>query len=170
MKIDGIALTATGPVENTKVESGPALPDAVADRIFRLTETDGSHAPGFYVSDGTVWQPLVETSSPYDVAYGVPGNVAAGVLFTLNTVRAFSVTAAKCRANLTTAGSSSSTVSIKKNGAQVGTITFAASSTTGVITLTNGLSLAIGDVLVLDVTAAGTNAAGLSVTLCGQAT
>lgn len=64
--------------------------------------------------------------------------------------------------SLSTAGSSSTVVTVYKNGVSIGTVTLASSDATETDTIT-AVSVAPGDKLTARVTTAGTGAAGLSV-------
>lgn len=61
---------------------------------------------------------------------------------------AFNITAANCRARAGTAAAASTVFSIRKNGSQVGTVTFSASGSVGAFSITTA-AVAVGDIMTI---------------------
>lgn len=87
-------------------------------------------------------------SVPYDLAFSVFGKPTASEnIFRMTSARAFTIPAnfAASLAKASVAATAQTVFAISKNGAQVATITFAASGTTGTFSTQGAVSFAIGD-------------------------
>lgn len=91
------------------------------------------------------------TGVPYDIGgscFGAPGASAAVTRFIAPrtmTIAASSATTAYCD----TPSTGAVTLSIKKNGSQVGTVSFAAGANTGTVSIASPVTLAVGDRLTI---------------------
>lgn len=105
-----------------------------------------------YLRGDGAWASITAAISPYDIAAAVTGLPTAGAsLIVLQMVRAAFIPANAVGSSATagTAGTVTNAVFIlNKNGTQIGTVTFAAGSTTGVFSVTAS-SFAIGDIITL---------------------
>lgn len=83
----------------------------------------------------------------YDISFWMEGLMEDGeTLFRLVSVRDFELTDSHV-AKAGTAANSQTTLSLRRNGSQIGTITFAAASDTGVFNITPGYTFLPGDAL-----------------------
>ena len=128
-----------------------------------------------HYSDGTNWVALAKTSQlssiPYDIALNVYGqpNVANDLLATYVAVRQVQIAAGNSGvATCSVASSTSTTLPILLGTTQVGTVVFAGSAATGVVTFTSAVSMTVGQVLSLkNAASASTTIEDISVTLAG---
>ena len=159
MLLDSIELTAGSTVAGLKFPAGATLPAAPeAFMVFTLTATDGAFAPGNYQYRDGVWNAL-SSAVPYDIAAPTFGKPAASeVVMRLTTQRAFSVQSAAAKAT-TAATVSTAVFTVAKNGAPIGTLTFAVSGTVATSTVPV-TAFAVNDVLTI--TAPGTQNATLA--------
>lgn len=121
MLIDGLRLTKTAQVQDTKIAAGTVFPTGVQEgTTFLLTATVGLDQPGMYVYVDAAWAPigtlksiqadaasmsvavsngevtisLKQAMTPYDIASFTPGKPDAGVkVCELKSVRAFKLPA-----------------------------------------------------------------------------
>jgi hypothetical protein len=119
--------------------------------------------------DGATWQVMI-ASRDYAIAVFSPGSFNSNQeIIGINAVIAFSL-AVNCTgsyASLETASTSTAVFKIKKNGTQIGTITFT-SSTTGVFAMASSQTFNPGDLLVVSApTTVDATASGLSITFAG---
>ena len=139
----------------------------------------GPLPPAAPVSAGAQFPPLLPYQAantsmlPYDVAGYVPGPVGApgSALFDFVVVRPFllPVSLVGSIAKCLIAPGASVTMNLQKNGATIGSINFAASSTTGTFTFGSPVGFQVNDSLALASPAmADTVFAGLAFTLAGQ--
>jgi len=159
--------------------------DADADGLFPVIYLDDTVSYKFVLTDGSDAgdDPDNETvlwtrddyktglTLSYDFTIGASGSVGSDQTYLgPYAVRAFTVPDdfSGSRARLETAPDAETEFSIQKNGSEVGTITFASSSQTGVFASSGAVSFASGDYV--DVVAPSTtnSAAGLRVTIKGQ--
>lgn len=120
--------------------------------------------------DGATWQLLVALQD-YPIAAFTPGNYGSNAqLIQISAVRAFTLPL-NCTgsiAGLVAASTGTAVFKIKKNGTQIGTITFTSSST-GVFALSPTVTFNVGDILaVFAPTTVDATAAGFSVSFLGQ--
>lgn len=95
------------------------------------------------VTNVTVW-----TNTPYDLGFPVFSKPKASEqVFRFVAARAYKLPADQTngRALAQTAATASAVFTITKNGTQIGTVTFAAGSTTGTISISADVSFAVGD-------------------------
>ena len=107
--------------------------------------------------------------SPYDIAGGISGPIAGSqyVLYFL-AVRSVDIPAnfSGSLASVLTAFTSAATYTIYHNGTSVGTISFAASGTSGTFSTSSAFTLAIGDSLTIQApSTADPSAANLTITI-----
>lgn len=89
---------------------------------------------------------------PYDIAGAILGKPAAGAtVMRFQSVRAFTIPAAMAGsiAKVSVAATASTVLTVLKNGTSIGTITFAASSSSGTFAAASATSFAAGDVLTI---------------------
>jgi len=106
---------------------------------------------------------------PYDLALYVPGAVQANAtLLQLVAPRSLNIPTSGHQVRCAVAPAASWTATIKKNDTQVGTITINSGQTTGSVSLSSAVSLAVGDTLTI-VAPSSTDSSlrGLSVVLQG---
>jgi hypothetical protein len=119
--------------------------------------------------DGFTWQLLVALQD-YPIAIFFPGSYGSNAtLANISAVRAFTlpVNCAGSVATLATASTGTAVFKIKKNGSQIGTITFTTSST-GVFALSSGATFNVADLLTISApTSPDASAAGFAATLLG---
>jgi hypothetical protein len=120
-----------------------------------VSTTDPTTGQGL-VYNGSAWAPaaVASTTQPYDIGLTVTeAPTASEVLMRFVAPRAvaFPANFAGSYANSGTAATASTVFTIAKNGASIGTVTFAASGTSGTWASSGGTaqSLAAGDVLTL---------------------
>jgi hypothetical protein len=120
--------------------------------------------------DGATWQLLVALQD-YPIAAFMPGSYGSNAeLIQISAVRAFTlaVNCAGSIANLATASTGTAVFKIKKNGTQIGTITFTSSST-GVFAMSPAATFNVNDILTVFAPATiDATAAGFSVSFLGQ--
>lgn len=159
------------------IASGIAFPSNPSEgQKFRLTAATAEYEVGEYTYEGTEWTnalvKLAKDSSftangkkgstvklnsassaiPYDIGMQIIGKPdASAVVGRFVAVRAFKLPAGMTgsRANSGVAATASTVLSVKKNGSQIGTITFAAAGTAGTFAAASETSFAIGDVFTL---------------------
>ncbi len=107
--------------------------------------------------------------SPYDIAGGISGPIAGSqyVLYFL-AVRSVDIPAnfSGSLASVLTAFTSAATYTIYHNGTSVGTISFAASGTSGTFSTSSAFTLAVGDSLTIEApSTADATAANLAITI-----
>lgn len=126
-----------------------------------------------YVSNGSVWREVQYAGTEvYDVALNVSGQPSTpnAVLAAFTVPRA--ITIAQGASGVATCGvapTGAISLSLKVNGAQIGSVSYASGSTSGTINFTNAVNLAAGQVLSL-VNAAVPDASikDLSITIAGN--
>ena len=127
-----------------------------------------------YVSNGAAWLALYAAgSSPYDIALNVYGqpNSESDLLASFTAPRTITIAAgssgvAACNISSTTA----LTLTLKVNSTQVGTVTFAANSKTGTISITSAVTLTTGQILALfNPASPSTTIEDISITIVGSA-
>lgn len=163
------SITGTFSVNNTYA-SLAALPSAIGKIGTVAVAADTGKV---YVSNGTSWIELLRSGSiPYDIALNVYGkpNVNGDLLSTFAPVRAVSIASgASGVARCAVAPGAALTLSIKKNGTQVGTASFSAGATVGAVSFPSSVSLTSGDVVELFNPAAADSAIeDISVTVLGM--
>jgi hypothetical protein len=119
--------------------------------------------------DGATWQLLVGLED-YPITVFFPGSYGSNaVLANISAVRSFTIPI-NCTgsiATLATASTGTAVFKIKKNGSQIGTITFT-SSGTGVFALASLATFGVGDLLTINAPSSpDATAAGFSVSLLG---
>lgn len=130
---------------------------------------------GIVYFDGTnfwVGASSASTGLAYDIAILVTGTfLSLQTCMEVNVVRAFTLPASLTGsiAKLDTAATASTVFSITQNGTSIGSITFAASGTTGTFTFASPVTFAAGDIFrVIAPASPDATAAGLSVTFKGS--
>jgi hypothetical protein len=112
------------------------------------------------------------TTLPYDIAVYVPGTFTSGMVCSeINSVRSFSLPAGLSGsiATLDVAATADTVFSIQKNGAEIGTISFAADATAGIFSMASTASFNRGDTLkVIAPLSPDATAVGLSLSLLGS--
>lgn len=179
---DSITLATGATIVGYAVDSGVAFPSNPTDgQKFRLTAATATYEAGEYSYNlaATEWQntlvllgknssftatgkkgsvvALNPAVTPYDIGFQVLGKPDAGaVVGRFIAVRAFKLAAAfaASTAKTSTVATASTVLLVKKNGTQIGTLTFAAGAASGVFAAAAETSFAIGDILTL--TAAAT--------------
>jgi len=120
--------------------------------------------------DGATWQLLVALED-YPIAAFMPGSYGSNAtLVSISAVRAFTlpVNCFGSVATLATASTGTAVFKIKKNGSQIGTITFS-SSGTGAFSLASPATFNVGDALaVFAPTTPDSTAAGFGVSFLGS--
>lgn len=162
MLVDGLDFSDNSAITNIKAEPVTTLPTTKLrdGRIVALTQPDGAFTNGLYCCLAGTWLPLtaktyvdsqIAANRIYDIASGVTSKPAASaVVMTLKTARAFTIPAnfAGSQSTCGTVGTVSASVfTIKKNGTQVGTFSFAVSASTATFSTQSSISFAIGDIL-----------------------
>ena len=147
MLYDGLTLAEGTTAANLAISSGTSNPTSpTTGELFYRTDSPNT---GLYVYNGTTWEPVGGTA-PYDIAFTVADKpIADATVLYIPLPRACSIPtdATLSRASAGTAGTTStSTFSLRKNGTQFGTFSFAASATTATFTVT-ATSFVAGDVL-----------------------
>lgn len=106
-----------------------------------------------YVSNGVTWKEIQYVgNSVYDIALNVYGqpNTANDLLASFTAPRAVSIAAGAAGvATCNTAPAAALTLPIKVNGAQVGTVSFSAASTSGTVNFTSAVNMSTGQILTL---------------------
>lgn len=132
-------------------------------------------AGAFLFYNGSVWAAELPASQPYDVAFWIPGVMFANEkLFRFagpNRALTFPANFAGSSARGAVTATASTVIDVQKNGASVGSITFAAGSATGVFTTASGaaVTLAQNDTLVgIAPASADTTLADVAITLMGS--
>lgn len=119
--------------------------------------------------DGAIWQVLVALQD-YPIAIFFPGSYGSNAtLANISAVRAFTlpVNCTGSIATLATASTGTAIFKIRKNGSQIGTITFTTSGT-GVFALSPGVTFNVSDLLTISApTTPDASAAGFGMTLLG---
>ena len=177
MLIDGVEIPAGAEIVKTVPDNkGTTLPGTVTNgSYFELTAVDGANQPGIYLGVSDVWQyvGVTQASQAYDLAVtvtGVPGD--GDIVMRFVATRRFTLPAlfAGCKASAAVAATASTVFDLKQNGSAIGSITFAASGTTGSFAQSGSgvMTFAVGDVLTISAPAtADTTLADISVTLLG---
>jgi hypothetical protein len=93
--------------------------------------------------------------------FSYPGGLAAAVSPPWSP--SGTVTATAVRALLGTAGTTTTTVSVRKNGSSVGTVSLVSSDTDQTAAISGGLTLTGSDLLTVEITAVGAGAQNLTV-------
>ena len=84
----------------------------------------------------------------YDLAFSLYGTILPGVLALFAANVAFTLPSSSPGvARAGTAPAANTTLTITKNGTQIGTVIFSASSTTGTVTISSATSVAVGDTI-----------------------
>lgn len=157
MLIDGLNLVEGSAIQNLTIASGTSFPaNASLSELFYRTDADNQ---GLYIYADS-WRKLSlaaeaaqDPVQPYDVATffaGKPSTAAKIILY--KTATAFEVAAsfAGSIASAGTAATATTTFLIKKNGAQINTITFAPASTTGIFGNSSPVTFAAGDTISIE--------------------
>lgn len=111
-------------------------------------------------------------SSAYDVAYFAPTDFALeGVVLAFTATRnvEFAAGFAGSYAKLAAAVTTATSLSVKKNGVSVGTVSFGVGAAAGTFNAASPVTLAAGDTLTISVIEAAANAFGFSCSLKGTA-
>lgn len=164
MLTDGLTFPNGAVADNFQLQSGTSLPtDGQAlGELFYLT----TGSAGLYLYTGSSWLAVgtgVSGGGGGSTTYGV-GLTISGQPTTDETLLFFPApqalslptNATGSTAACEVAPSSTATFSIRKNGTQIGTVTFAANATTGTFTATS-TSFSTGDVLSVVLTSAYDN-------------
>ena len=124
---------------------------------------------GDYVACGTTAGSVGTSTGVYDIAGGVSGPIAGSqIVLYFIAVRALNIPAnfAGSLCVVGTAFTNAATYTIYHNGTSVGTISFAASGTTGTLSTASAFTLAVGDTLTIQApSTADATAANLSITI-----
>lgn len=164
--------------DGTFVESSVLITDqdfifepGASGQLFRhMIEVEISYLSTVIPLIGPTVPPLV--TLPYDIAVYVPGTFTSGMVCSeINSVRSFSLPTglAGSIATLDVATTADSVFSITKNGAEIGTISFAAGNTTGILAMASTASFNRGDTFkVLAPLSPDATAAGISLSLLGS--
>jgi len=174
MNIDGLQQIPGSGTSNLSNELVSTLPSGLGKwegRQVQLVQHDGDNAPGVYVVQAGKWV-ASGSGSAYDVAYFAPTDFALeGVVLAFTATRnvEFAAGFAGSYAKLAAAVTTSTSLSVKKNGVSVGTVSFGAGAAVGTFNAASAVSLAAGDTLTISVIEAATNASGFSCTLKGTA-
>jgi hypothetical protein len=109
------------------------------------------------------------TGQPYDLSLsisGAPANNAKVLIFRADRAYQIPINLTGSQAGADTAATASTVFTLYKNGVSIGTITFAASGTTGTFAFAAAVSFAIGDKLTIQNQAtADTTLADISITI-----
>jgi hypothetical protein len=164
--------------DGTFVESSVLITDqdfifepGASGQLFRhMIEVEISYLSTVIPLIGPTVPPLV--TLPYDIAVYVPGTFTSGMVCSeINSVRSFTLPTglAGSIAKLDVAATDETVFSLTKNTVEIGTISFAASSSTGVFASTSATSFNSGDAFkVLAPVSPDGTAAGLSLSLLGS--
>lgn len=176
MLIDGIELPATASItKSVSGNSGATLPGTVTnDAYFELTAQDGANIPGIYKGIGGVWTFVSGTEEEsYDLAVTVSGAPAdAAIVMRFIAPRQFTIPEdfAGSLGSSGTAATASSVFTVKRDATTEGTITFAASGSTGTFAQSTSGDMVIAKGEVVSIEAPGTadaTLADISLTLRG---
>lgn len=177
MYIDGLQGIASGSrVRSVPDNNGATLPGSGTEGdLFELTAVDSSNQPGIYKYVSSAWVFLypLELDS-YDLVNNVLGTPDDGaIVLRFPAPRAFTIKEnfANCLASAATAATAQAVFTIKQNATTLGTITFAASGTTGSFSQSTSGDMAIsaGDVIQITAPAtADTTLADIGITLAGH--
>ena len=126
-----------------------------------------------YVSDGTNWKEIQYAGNlAYDIALNVYGqpNTANDLLASFTAPRGVTIAqGASGVATCNTAPAGALTLPLKINGAQIGTVSFTAGSTTGTVNFTSAVNMSVGQILTLINSATpDTNIQDISITIAGS--
>jgi Protein of unknown function (DUF3168) len=164
--------------DGTFVESSVLITDqdftfepGISGQLFRhLIEVEISYLSAVAPLIGPTVPPTA--TLPYDIAVYVPGAFTGGMVCSeINSVRSFTLPASLTGsiATLDTAATADTVFSITKNGAEIGTVAFAASSATGVFAMAAAAPFNRGDIFkVIAPLSPDATAAGLSLSLLGS--
>jgi hypothetical protein len=149
MIIDGINLVEGTSILNPTIASGIAEPDNpnVGELFFNTVGAE------LKIYNGTGWEIVQAGDSavtPYDISvtiFGKPASAAAVGRFVAVRDYALPANLTGSKASCSTAPTAQTVFSLKKNGTQIGTITFAASATTGTFSMASQVAFAPADVL-----------------------
>lgn len=177
MLIDGVNIPASANITKTVPDNkGATLPETVTnDAYFELTALDGSNIPGIYKGVSSSWVFVSGTEDEtYDLAVTVSGSPAnSAIVLRFIAPRQFTLPEdfLGSLASAVTAATASTVFTVKRNDSTTeGTITFAASGTTGAFSqsTTGDMVFAAGDVLSIEAPAsADATLANISVTFRG---
>lgn len=177
MYIDGLQAVASGSrVRSVPDNNGATLPGSATDGdYFELTAIDGSNQPGIYlyVTDTWVYQYPSELDS-YDIVCNVLTTMEDGaVLLRLPVPRKFTIKEdfANCLASSAVAATAETVLTVKQGATTLGTITFAASGTTGTFaqSTSGDMVFAVGDILTIEGPGtADTTLKNVGITLAGH--
>ncbi|PBB21131.1 DUF2793 domain-containing protein [Mesorhizobium sp. WSM4313] len=164
---DGV-LTLTHNATTLKLPGGANITTAAGDRaIFVQDNSDNVICIAYIRADGTQ---LIST--PYDVMMFCPGVTANSAVMTRIVVpRAvtFPSGLSGSYASATVAATAATTLTIKQNGASIGTINFALGATTATFTFASPVTTSAGDVItVTNQATADATLANISITLVGS--
>lgn len=133
--------------------------------------TAGSNCSVNYTSNAIDLNSLASSSSPYDIGLSNFGYVPANTSLRFVFVRNVSISASDPGRAISSVGPVNNwTATIRKNGTQIGTITFLANQTTGTVSLSGNQSFVPGDILeVLSPSSTDPNFSDFVVVFKGQA-
>lgn len=152
---DGVRFLDSSSAINFIIDSGPTLPLTGNNEGELFFQTGGG---GLHTFDGTAWIKVAIDpgnsffTAPYDIAAYSPGKATANqIILRFLPTRAFSfeVNVPGSQASAGTGATATSTFLIRKNGTQVGTVTFAAGNTVGTVAVPTQTSFTPGDVLTI---------------------
>lgn len=150
----GQGVSTTSVFTEFNLESGGTLPTSnlVEGRLFWLNTTSGGNAYGLYVYHNSAWVTggIQVNQTPYDLSAYVPGVPTASTdLMIFVAVRAYTIPAnfVGSAAKSFVAATNSTVYSVKKNGTQFATITWASSGTVGSFSVQASESFGVGDIL-----------------------
>lgn len=145
------ALNGFCPPPNTPIPKQNYFTYNPNTKILTLYQaTSGANCSVVYTSSAIDLNTIGGGSSgnAYDISMYVYGYIYGGVLMRYVAPRSFSISAADPgRASAVTGPAQNWSAQIRKNGTQIGTITFASNSTTGLVSISSNQTFAPGDVL-----------------------
>lgn len=133
--------------------------------------TEGSGIDKFALVFDNASGKWLAVARPYDFAFSIVGTTINGEKIVMAVVRAATIpiNATGSIATASVAATGSTVFTIKQNGTQIGTITFAASATTGTFSFSSAVTFAAGDLLEIDAPAtADATLANIAITLKGS--
>ena len=136
-------------------EKGTTFPTTPFNKqLFFLTALSGTYKRGLYYYSATTWEPAYyDINVPYDIAgytAGLPIANSKMLLFVASRIFTIPANYAGSVAKSANTALANTIYVIKKNGTQIGTITFAGGSSDGTFSAQSSTTFNIGDVMSID--------------------